>query len=151
MSENEIKPIAWMLECQNMGNGTGWKLSWTRSGAGVCLRLNGEAHEVALYDQSAIDALSKQISELKTMLSIAEFQRKEMQAERDAAVADRDALSTMLAVAGGRLEEAANEIEDWGSYADEYFQKKHLLAEVVQSFRDDAKDAADAARAEGGA
>lgn len=70
-------------------------------------------------------------------------------AERDAAVADRDALSTMLAVAGGRLEEAANEIEDWGAYADEYFQKKHLLAEVVQSFRDDAKDAADAARAEG--
>lgn len=88
MSENEIKPVAWMLECQNMGTGTNWKLSWTRSGAGVCSRIEGAAHEVSLYDQSTIDALTQQISELKTMLSIAEFQRKEMQAERDAAVAD---------------------------------------------------------------
>lgn len=69
-------------------------------------------------------------------------------AERDAAVAERDALSILLAVAGGRLEEAANEIEGWGAYADEYFQKKHLLSEVVQSFRDDAKDAAEAAMKE---
>lgn len=67
----------------------------------------------------------------------------------DRLTAERDALSTLLAVAGGRLEEAANEIEGWGACADEYFQKTHRLAEVVQSFRDDAKDAADAARSEG--
>jgi len=163
MSENDIKPVAW-VERTESGHDRMWSYSlesWA----------NRPANPEPLYEQSAIDALTKQIGELKTMLSIAEFQRKEMQeerddlnsilmalqarhrevmAERDAAVADRDALSTMLAVAGGRLEEAANEIEDWGAYADEYFQKKHLLAEVVQSFRDDAKDAADAARAEEG-
>lgn len=81
MSENEIKPVAWVdLEC--------WKAT---NDAGESFFTDYQDEEtVALYDQSAIDALTKQISELKTMLSIAEFQRKEMQAERDAAVADAE-------------------------------------------------------------
>ena len=44
-----MEPAAWMLECPMMTGGTGWKLSWSQSGAGVCNRLNGEAHEKPLY------------------------------------------------------------------------------------------------------
>ena len=79
MSDNEIKPVAWVERNEN-GHDRMWSYSlesWA----------NRPANPEPLYDQSAIDALTKQISELKTMLSIAEFQRKEMQAERDAAVA----------------------------------------------------------------
>lgn len=76
MSDNEIKPVAWVdLEC--------WKAT---NDAGESFFTDYQDEEtVALYEQSAIDALTNQISELKTMLSIAEFQRKEMQAERDEA------------------------------------------------------------------
>ena len=82
MSENEIKPVAWVERNEN-GHDRMWSYSlesWA----------NRPANPEPLYDQSAIDALTKQISELKTMLSIAEFQRKEMQSERDAAVADAE-------------------------------------------------------------
>ena len=33
------------------------------------------------------------------------------------------------------LNEAAQEIADWGSYASEYFQEKHDLAGTVERFR----------------
>lgn len=82
MSENEIKPVAWVERNAN-GHDRMWSYSlesWA----------NRPANPEPLYDQSAIDALTKQISELETMLSIAEFQRKEMQEERDAAVADAE-------------------------------------------------------------
>lgn len=87
MSENEIKPLAWMVDEQGMTGQLGTRLYWARNGGTP--PSFGQNHS-PLYDQSAIDALTKQISELKTMLSIAEFQRKEMQAERDAAVADAE-------------------------------------------------------------
>lgn len=45
----EQEPVAWMLECQTMTGDTCWRLSWSRSGAGVCRRLNGDAHEKPLY------------------------------------------------------------------------------------------------------
>lgn len=81
MSENEIKPVAWLV-----GN------SWSGPYALRNTDPNGWGYAeplMRIFDhQSAIDALTQQISELKTMLSIAEFQRKEMQAERDAAMAD---------------------------------------------------------------
>lgn len=80
MSENEIKPVAWCA-VDDMRNE--WAFAWGGTG-------RRPWHDSPLYDQSAIDALSKQISELKTMLSIAEFQRKEMQAERDEAFAAAD-------------------------------------------------------------
>lgn len=81
MSENEIKPVAWTSECQ---------LSAVRIQGDGIMMAKGRGWGIGLYDQSAIDALTKQIGELKTMLSIAEFQRKEMQSERDAAVADAE-------------------------------------------------------------
>lgn len=45
----EQEPVAWMLECQGWTGENDWILSWSRSGAGVCNRLNGESHEQALY------------------------------------------------------------------------------------------------------
>lgn len=35
----------------------------------------------------------------------------------------------------GLLLEAANEIADWGAYADSYFQHKHDLAGAISKFR----------------
>lgn len=40
---------AWMLEYQTMGGDTTWKLSWSKSGAGVCNRIQGPSHEIKLY------------------------------------------------------------------------------------------------------
>ena len=42
-------PVAWMLNCQTLGGDTGWILSWTQSGAGLCNRLQGEENEKRLY------------------------------------------------------------------------------------------------------
>lgn len=78
MSENEIKPVAWQWQDEiGKWNPVQYEKAMQRGVNGYKVR--------ALFDQSAIDALTNQISELKTMLSIAEFQRKEMQAERDEA------------------------------------------------------------------
>lgn len=43
------EPVAWMLNCQTLGGDTGWILSWTQSGAGLCNRLQGEENEKRLY------------------------------------------------------------------------------------------------------
>lgn len=43
------EPTAWMLECPTMGGDTTWKLSWSKSGAGVCNRIQGKSHEKPLY------------------------------------------------------------------------------------------------------
>ena len=43
------EPVAWMLNCQALGGDTGWILSWTQSGAGMCNRLSGEENERKLY------------------------------------------------------------------------------------------------------
>ena len=43
------EPVAWMLNCQTLGGDTGWILSWTQSGAGLCNRLSGEENEKKLY------------------------------------------------------------------------------------------------------
>lgn len=164
MSENEIKPIAWMLECQNMGNGTGWKLSWTRSGAGVCLRLNGEAHEVALYDQSAIDRLLEKIDRLEMIESSwLEFMGKtdwvqtasephelgkhradvlkdridRLTAERDAAVADAERYR-FLRNAPTEIPAAGVEVAIWDDGEGEAIRGAELDVAI------------DAARAEGG-
>lgn len=43
------EPVAWMLNCQTLGGDTGWILSWTQSGAGLCNRLPGTENEKKLY------------------------------------------------------------------------------------------------------
>lgn len=43
------EPVAWMLNCQTLGGDTGWILSWTQSGAGLCNRLQGDENEKRLY------------------------------------------------------------------------------------------------------
>lgn len=43
------EPVAWMLNCQTLGGDTGWILSWTQSGAGLCDRLPGTENEKKLY------------------------------------------------------------------------------------------------------
>ena len=45
----EQEPVAWMLECQQWTGDTAWLLSWSKSGAGQCNRLEGESHQRALY------------------------------------------------------------------------------------------------------
>jgi len=42
------KIVAWMLNCPTMSGDTGWMLSWSQSGAGVCNRLSGEHNEKPL-------------------------------------------------------------------------------------------------------
>lgn len=136
MSENEIKPVAWCA-IDDMRNE--WAFAWSGTG-------RRPWHDSPLYDQSAIDALTNQISELKTMLSIAEFQRKEMQAERDEA---NRKLS--VAVAEGKaLVAAAAEVCAWVKSGN------GVPVDIDFVFREQAqKIAADirrleAARAEGG-
>ena len=51
------EPAAWMLACQTMGGDVAWILSWTQSGAGLCDRLPGEAHEKPLYTHPARQAV----------------------------------------------------------------------------------------------
>lgn len=51
------EPVAWMLGCQTMGGDVGWKLSWSKSGAGVCHRLNGEEFEQPLYTEHQVRQL----------------------------------------------------------------------------------------------
>ena len=46
------EPQAWMLEYQTLGGDTGWILSWTQSGAGLCNRIAGQEHEKPLYARS---------------------------------------------------------------------------------------------------
>ena len=48
------QPSAWMLGCQTMGGDVGWKLSWSKSGAGVCHRLSGEEFEHPLYTEQQV-------------------------------------------------------------------------------------------------
>lgn len=57
-----VEPVAWMLECQNPGNGTSWRLSWSRSGAGVCNRLPGEASERPLYEHATPPVLPVELT-----------------------------------------------------------------------------------------
>jgi septal ring factor EnvC (AmiA/AmiB activator) len=47
----EQEPVAWMLECQHWTGDTAWLLSWSKSGAGQCNRLDGESHQRALYER----------------------------------------------------------------------------------------------------
>ena len=47
--KDELAPVAWMLECPTITGDTDWILSWSRSGAGLCNRLQGEEHEKPLY------------------------------------------------------------------------------------------------------
>lgn len=51
------EPSAWMLGCQTMGGDVGWKLSWSKSGAGVCHRLSGEEFEHPLYTEQQVREL----------------------------------------------------------------------------------------------
>lgn len=89
MSDNDIKPVAWQWQDEiGRWNPVQYEKAMQRGSNGYKVR--------ALFDQSTIDALNNQISELKTMLSIAEFQRKEMQEERDAAVADAERLRRVI-------------------------------------------------------
>ena len=48
-SQPAAQPVAWMLECQTLSGDTGWILSWSQSGAGLCNRIPGLAHEKPLY------------------------------------------------------------------------------------------------------
>ena len=53
------EPSAWMLGCQTMGGDVGWKLSWSKSGAGVCHRLSGEEFEHPLYTEQQVREILK--------------------------------------------------------------------------------------------
>ena len=48
-SQDTNNPVAWMLECPTTTGDTDWRLSWSRIGAGLCNRLQGEEHEKPLY------------------------------------------------------------------------------------------------------
>lgn len=62
------EPKAWMLECQTPGGDTGWILSWSRSGAGLCSRLPGATHEIPLYQHPNPDEAAAEVSRLKAAI-----------------------------------------------------------------------------------
>lgn len=51
------EPSAWMLGCQTIGGDVDWKLSWSKSGAGVCHRLSGKEFEHPLYTEQQVRQL----------------------------------------------------------------------------------------------
>jgi len=154
MSDNEIKPVAW-VERNESGH---YQMvahnleSWA----------NRRANPQLLYDQSAIDVLSSQISELKTMLSIAEFQRKEMQAERDEAFAAADSKAGWEWKKRAEKAEAERDaavadaaryrwLVDSGRFCPSFYNKGWGLrsAAFERSTKESLDAAIDAARAEG--
>ena len=119
MSENKIKPVAWTSECQ---------LSAVRIQGDGIMMAKGRGWKIGLYDQHAIDALNNQISELKTMLSIAEFQRKEMQAERDDYASAADFLELEMSKFQIAADEAKAERDAAVADAERYrWLRKHLV------------------------
>ena len=57
----KLEIAAWMLECPTMGGDTGWILSWSRSGAGLCNRISGKEHEKPLYTHEALITLAEAV------------------------------------------------------------------------------------------
>jgi hypothetical protein len=51
------EPSAWMFGCKTGGGSVGWKLSWSKPGAGVCHRLSGEEFEQPLYTEQQVREL----------------------------------------------------------------------------------------------
>lgn len=51
------EPVAWSLGCQTMFGEVDWKLSWSKSGAGVCHRLSGKEFEHPLYTEQQVREL----------------------------------------------------------------------------------------------
>lgn len=62
-----------------------------------------------------------------------------------------DTLRELLREARDKLNEAADEIHDWGAYADKYFQEKHDLIGCVQDAREAASRIDAALKGEGDA
>lgn len=106
-----------------------------------------QAHELILKNQALKTELAKEREELACTIDILEQTRAELAAEREKVKAleatwiSYNKLQEQLAAAQATIEEAADEIESWGSYASEYFQKKHDLAGVVARFRSANQDA----------
>lgn len=57
----KIDVAAWMLECPTMTGDTGWILSWSQSGAGMCNRIAGKPHEKPLYTSDALLAVAEAV------------------------------------------------------------------------------------------
>lgn len=87
MSENEIKPVAWMVDEQGMTGQLGTKLYWARNG-GIPPSF-GQNHS-PLFDQSAIDRLTAERDVLRIEKDRLQEIRQKLEAERDAAVADAE-------------------------------------------------------------
>jgi len=86
-------------------------------------------HEFLTYAQQVKHNSSVTMDELGEMRDRAENAER----ERDALIAENEVLRKLLV-------EAAEDIEGWGAYAGEYFQKKHDLAGNVKQYRDAAID-----------
>ena len=71
------------------------------------------------------------------LIRLTDHERLQAEAERLQAdhEASRAADKARIAELELLLSDAAQEIEDWGAYAPEYFQEKHDLAGVVARFR----------------
>jgi hypothetical protein len=79
------------------------------------------------YDGGRVAGSLADLTKFAVLVAAAEREAKLM-AQLEQAKAENERLQ-------GLLLEAANEIEDWGSYADFYFQHKHDLAGAVSRFR----------------
>lgn len=102
-ADQSLEVVAWNLECQTLGGDTGWILSWSRSGAGLCNRLSGVEHEVALTDHAKATAALAQ---------------KEAEAIhwKQAYVTDTAALEQEVATLRAQLAEAEKDARNWRQY-----------------------------------
>ncbi len=143
MSENEIKPVAWMVDEQGMTGQLCTKLYWARNGGTP--PSFGQNHS-PLYDQSAIDRLTAELRHYQMAATaeanLADERHKEikrLRAERDAAVADAERYRKIEALAAGTPEQW-QAVED-AAFASHWGNVQNFALNI---------DAIDAARAEGG-
>ena len=81
---------------------------------------------------------NRQMAEAAGYIQHLEVQLREIRAARDAAPDP----ATVVAEAGALaelLEQAAEDIQEWGAYASAYFQEKHNLAANVAKYREAAR------------
>ena len=127
-AEQSLEVVAWNLECQTLGGDTGWILSWSRSGAGLCNRLSGVEHEVALTDHAQANA---------------EIAKRD--AEMDRALIEIGKLYNELTTLRANLAEAEKDARNWRQYQ---ARKQAIIAAGMG--KNPLRDAALSSQQEGG-
>ena len=85
--------------------------------------------------REALPALLADLEEAEAEIGVANRRAEGAELLAQDSIADLAAERQKLAEAQAKLEEAAEDIEGWGSYASQYFQEKHDLSGTVTKYR----------------